>query len=207
MLELIWLFVILPISSIWRSSHLLWVMKLLDYAYFALTKFKCLIITLSYNTLPLIRFPYIVDRTQYMHKFLLETKYAISIATLLKFLNIESRYSLVHVLCVFFFCFIGHIWPLTMIILSLNHPPIEENLKYLGLEISSNHRWDGCSTSSKQFKTHAMRINKIVGLWRNIARILAMGASKYTTKYWFSYQWNICANCFERWDCITFDDV
>ena len=112
MLDLIPLSIIWTITCMQLSAHTLgcemgcWgqVMRVVKYAYFARNKFGRLSITLWFNVVPLITFdlcfPHILNQTQFLHEFLLQSQCALSIATfLVKFLNIESCYSLSHVLC------------------------------------------------------------------------------------------------------------
>ena len=79
------------------------VMRVVDYAHFALNKFESLNIALWYNALPFDHiqpcFPHIFNQAQPLHEFLSQPQCALSIATFgqVKFLNIENRYSLSHV--------------------------------------------------------------------------------------------------------------
>ena len=109
MLEPIPLFAIQTIASMRLSSHALrcetgvraQVMRVVDYAHFALNKFESLSITLLYNALPLIifdnAFPTSLTKpnayTKFSHNHNMHSRLQHS---LVKFLNIEIRYSLSH---------------------------------------------------------------------------------------------------------------
>ena len=110
MLEPIPLSVIRTISSMRLTSHALGskrgvgaqVMRVVDYAHFALNKYRSLTITLWYNALPLIIFDHAFHTsstkpnlcTNFSHNHNVHSRLQHS---LVKFLNIETCYSLSHV--------------------------------------------------------------------------------------------------------------
>ena len=102
------------------------VMRVANYSHFALNKFESLIITLGYNALPLIIFDYAVHIssskpnpcTNFSHNHNVHSRLQHS---LVKFLNIESRYSLSHVSReIYIFGLIDHIRPPKTIIFPNN---------------------------------------------------------------------------------------
>ena len=170
MLEPISLYAIRTIASMWLSSHALrcetgrWgkVMRMVDYAHFALNKFKSLSIILWYNALPLIIFNHAFHTysTKPNPCTNLQLQCAFSIVTfigkvlehqvllsrlqhsLVKFLNIKSclLYCNIHVKCNIF-CLIGHIWSPKTIIESI-YLSVSQSINQIYTPIFGLFNWE-----------------------------------------------------------------